>query len=608
MVFDLPPLGAGARTRTGDAVALFIDRATMTSPTYALTEANSEAVRDICARLGGLPLAIELVASWIRVLSPLTSWLRSAKGLTRAQLRPTLRSRSGTAASTRYSTAPGGGSAAEDRRVLRGLGVFRGGFDRAAAESVAGATLASLSVLADHALIQRMPDSTGGSRYHLHELVRDYAVERLSTCRPKPSRRSALGTSTTSSAWWSRRMPTGRPVTSSRPWSLSSADQTDVEAALAWAIEARDTNRALRMTAGLFAFWVYTAKLGRIAAMFARVVDLPWDSSSTTAIRDRGRALHAAGWDALLAQDVDLADRRFQEGLALSEQVADSESAAANLRAIASVRRTSGDVVGDGHYLERALALSRTAGDERGTAWARNDLAGVAYSRGGVEEAIALVEEAVGSFERLGMGFGAYQAQVHLGELRLQVGQPALALDCFGRASAIQEGQHFVGHGSELFEGVAEVAAGMHRFEAGGHTARCRRLLAADLRAPARGFTPIERHLGIRRNPASARSGGVHQGVRGRSAAALGPQPRSAQDDHSRADCRARRIAGRADLARGRGASTRGFGVEQRRDRRPSGRQHPHGARAPAGTARRQLTDRLPTLRVPSTGPSSQNG
>jgi ATP/maltotriose-dependent transcriptional regulator MalT len=129
------------------------------------------------------------------------------------------------------------------------------------------------------------------------------------------------------------------------------------------------------------------------------------------------------------------------------------------------VRRTSGDLAGAGHCLERARELSRAAGDERGTAWARNDLGGIAYYRGRVEEALALVEEAVGSFARLGMGFGGYQAQVHLGGMRLQVGQPARALACFERASAIQEGQHFVGHGAELLEGVAEVAAGMHRFE-----------------------------------------------------------------------------------------------------------------------------------------------
>ncbi len=463
VVFDLPPLGAGAH-EAGDDVALFIDRATMTSPTYALTEANSEAVREICARLGGLPLAIELVASWIRVLSPtdIVATLREGSALlssANAQVEERHRSIHAVLEGTwRWLGS-------EERRVLRGLGVFRGGFDRTGAEFVAGATLASLSVLADHSLIQRMPDSTGGSRYHLHELVRAYAAERLSDLPAEAvddvrARHfdHFLSLVEQADAVWQTRDEQQALV-------ALDADHTDVEAALAWAIGARDSNRALRMTAGLFAFWVYTAKFGRIASTFARVLDLPWDPSSTTAIRDRGRALHSAGWDALLAQDVDLADRRFQEGLVLSERVADSESAAANLRALASVRRTSGDVVGDGHYLERALALSCTVGDERGTAWARNDLAGVAYSRGGVEEAIALVEEAVDSFERLGMGFGAYQAQLHLGELRLQAGQPALALDCLGRASAIQEGQHFVGHGSELFEGVAEVAAGTHRFE-----------------------------------------------------------------------------------------------------------------------------------------------
>jgi DNA-binding CsgD family transcriptional regulator len=63
------------------------------------------------------------------------------------------------------------------------------------------------------------------------------------------------------------------------------------------------------------------------------------------------------------------------------------------------------------------------------------------------------------------MGFGAYRAKVQLGALHLHRGELALALDCFGQAAAIQVGQHFLMHGGELLEGVASVAAGMHRFE-----------------------------------------------------------------------------------------------------------------------------------------------
>ena len=345
-------------------------------------------------------------------------------------------------------------------------------------------------MLADHALIQRMPDSTGGSRYHLHELVRDYAVERLSELPADAVEEVRarhfdhfLGLVERADATWE--------TYDEQPALVAlEPDQTNIESALAWAVEARDTDRALRMTAGLFAFWVYTAKLGRSAAMFARIVDLPWDSSSTTAIRDRGRALHAAGWDAMLADDVDLADRRFREGLALAEQAADAESAASNLRAIASVRRTSGDVAGAGQYLERALALSRAAGDERGTAWARNDLGGIAYSRGRVEEAIALcrgsrrlVRAARDGVRRL-PGAGASRWAAPPGRpagtrprlLRTGLGDPGGAALRRARRGAVR--------------GRRRGRRGDAPLRAGGHTARCRRLLAAGLRAPARGLNP----------------------------------------------------------------------------------------------------------------------
>ena len=236
VVFDLPPLGVGMEG-AGDAVELFIDRAAMTSPTYALTEANSDAVRDICARVGGLPLAIELVASWIRVLSPLdiVAMLHEGSTVLSSAMAPVEeRHRS------IHSVLDGTWEwlAAEDRRVLRGLGVFRGGFDRAAAETVAGATLASLAVLADHALIHRMPDSTGGSRYHLHELVRDYAVERLSDLPTDAVEEVRarhfdhfLGLVERADATWQTHAERLARVALER-------DQTNIESALAWAVEA----------------------------------------------------------------------------------------------------------------------------------------------------------------------------------------------------------------------------------------------------------------------------------------------------------------------------------------------------------------------------------
>ncbi len=68
---------------------------------------------------------------------------------------------------------------ADERTVLSALAIFVGGFTREAAEAVAGASLGVLAALAERSFIQRLPDSQGGSRYQVHELVRHYALRRL---------------------------------------------------------------------------------------------------------------------------------------------------------------------------------------------------------------------------------------------------------------------------------------------------------------------------------------------------------------------------------------------------------------------------------------------
>ena len=163
-----------------DAMALFVDRAAGVASGYALTELNRPVLAEICRTLQGSPLAIELAASWIRVLSPrdLLASLVLASTPWSGPIRRSS-SRSGIAASRLCWTALGAGWASSDRAVIEALGVFVGGFTSEAAEAVADADLGTLSRLSQLALIQRLPDPYGGSRYQVHELVRNYALGRL---------------------------------------------------------------------------------------------------------------------------------------------------------------------------------------------------------------------------------------------------------------------------------------------------------------------------------------------------------------------------------------------------------------------------------------------
>ena len=192
-VYPIPALDVG-----GAALKLFIDRAAVIAPVYALTDANRDPITEICARLEGLPLALELAASRIRVLSPRDLLHEAGQPASTSCARPIrvwpVRHRSLKAVlSTTWR------SLGEDQReVLAGLATFQGGFTPDAAEAVTGATPAMLHTLLDHALVQATTDRSGRSRYHLHELVRSVRRRPVQREQILAMTRCTGGTSTTS--------------------------------------------------------------------------------------------------------------------------------------------------------------------------------------------------------------------------------------------------------------------------------------------------------------------------------------------------------------------------------------------------------------------------
>ncbi len=166
-----PDLNLAARS---SAVRLLIERASRVRAGFALNPQNVGALIQICSLTGGLPLALELSAAWMATFEPqdIATELSASLDLLGGDApdRP---------ARHRSLRAAFGQSwqllASPERQVLARLSVFRGGFDRPAAQAVAGSGLLALLTLADHSLIRRDP----GGRYRLHEVIREYAAEAL---------------------------------------------------------------------------------------------------------------------------------------------------------------------------------------------------------------------------------------------------------------------------------------------------------------------------------------------------------------------------------------------------------------------------------------------
>ena len=304
-VYAIPPLGAESQgLRTGDAVALFLDRAALGAPGWEAA-ASVDTIEQICERLEGLPLAIELAASWVRVLSPTDLLVEITSGLEAlSDVGEVVEARHRSMQAVLAATWTWLG--ATERDVLARLSVFVGGFGRGAAEDVADATLGILATLSERALIRRAPDVNGATRYQVHELVRVFAEQRLREQQEWAEtvlRHYAYAAALVQSAQesWD---------TEDEPRALAgiAADSGNIEAAVTRAIDRRAATDALRLAGGLFAYWIYTAPLEARRQMLELALSLPADAAEDPAIR--ARALNVAGYAWLYRDRHVAAERR----------------------------------------------------------------------------------------------------------------------------------------------------------------------------------------------------------------------------------------------------------------------------------------------------------
>jgi predicted ATPase/DNA-binding CsgD family transcriptional regulator len=469
-VFAVPPLG-GAALRAdpfeSDAVALFLDRATSVAGSYALTEQNAKSLGEICDVLHGLPLAIELAASWIRVLSPhdLLDHLRQAD-IALASDTALVEERHRSLEMILHTSWRW--LSARERTVLSALAIFVGGFTREAAEAVAEADLGVLAALAERSLIQRLPDARGGSRYQVHELVRRYALRHIADDRQIRARHFAyfLELVETLETDWNTQL---EPL-----WSNPiGADLANVSTAMMWVLDQGDAEAALRMAVGLDRFWIFSVPppAVRLAWLEAALV-LPWSPASVVGMRARAKAYQLAGLLKTRADPV-AAQGLLEQGLVLFEKIGDQVGAAACVRN----HGLAGLLVGDPEKGRREIAGSldrcQACGDELGVAWSCDALGTASFVLGEFAEASSYLLESISQFERLDGALGACHALVDLGLSLRHEGKLPAALNAYRNALRYQREYRFTTETANSLDGIAVVAAAL------GHLDLATRLFGA---------------------------------------------------------------------------------------------------------------------------------
>jgi predicted ATPase/DNA-binding CsgD family transcriptional regulator len=457
-VFSIPPMGdtsLGSDPFESDAIALFLDRATLIAGGYAVTEHNAKTLNEICHVLHGLPLGIELAASWIRVLSPrdLLDHLRQTD-LALASDTALVEDRHRSLAVILDSSWRWLG--ATERTVLSSLAIFVGGFTREAAEAVADADLGVLAALAERALIQRLPDARGGSRYQVHELIRHYALRHLADDGPARARHFAYFlelVETLETSWNTQPEPLwSNPI---------GADLPNISAAMMWVLDQGDAEGALRLAVGLGRFWPFSvASPGLRLAQLQAALALPWSPSSVISIRARARAYWECGVlqcraDPAAAQDLQ------QQGIGLFQEIGDEAGVARCILNHGAASLLTGDSQRGEREIAESLARCETCGDALGVVWARNLLGIAAFVSGDYAEASSYLRRSASQFESLDAPLGVCHALVDLGLSLRYEGKLSDALNAYRDALRYERNYRFTSESADSFNGLATIAAAL---------------------------------------------------------------------------------------------------------------------------------------------------
>ena len=468
-VYPIPPLELA-----GAASELFVDRAAAVAPVYALTAANRRPIAEICARLDGLPLAIELAASRIRVLAPRDLLHELDKNL--GVLSSNERARAERHRSMEAVLATSWQSLGqEERATLAGLATFVGGFSASAAAAVAGATVELLNTFfVDRALVQVvLTDPSRQPRYQLHELVRSYATREFSTADPRGADLLRerhldyyLAMTRELRHHWNHTQAVDRR---SPLW----AERTNLDAAMFWAVERGDSDRALRLVGAAYFVWdryswvSERAKRDRLERMLA----LPWAAADRASILARAGALIACGYT-WTSYDSTRAHARFEEALRLYQQLGHPSGTAWAHQALAWQYVTDGNIAAARRHGRDSLAGFQAIGHRPGEAESLSELGQIEFAAECWAAAEPLIRQSMTMADELGDPVLSYSGHVTLGDLRRLTGRWTEAVTEYGYALQIQRTAGFTGNGADIFEGLGELAAQLGELE-----------LAADLLA-----------------------------------------------------------------------------------------------------------------------------
>ncbi len=433
------------------SVQLFLDRAQAVRPDFQITQANTEAMAQLCRHLEGIPLAIELAAAQAKVLTPsqmlgqlarrfdfLVSRRRDA-----IERHRTLRSAIDW---SHQQLAP------ELQRFFAGLSVFRGGWEIAATETVCEESGAAdyLMKLQENSFVV-VEEHAGTMRYRILETVREYAEQRLGEEERTKLLRSHAG-------FFLQLAETAEPELGKleqAEWlKRLEAEHDNIRAALEWYKADENCADGLQLASSLLRYWTGNGHLNE-GRDFLEYFLIRCDDVSKAV---RAKAFHAAGWLSLEQGDYATANDFYEKALILQRESGDKAGVAALLSSLGTAALRQGDYATARNLNEESLSAFREFGHKQGIAASLGGLGRVAQEMGDYDTAFSFYEESLALRRELGDKIGIALSLANLGETARYRGDYPQATALFEESMALCRSQDDKRLMPSLLHSLGEIA------------------------------------------------------------------------------------------------------------------------------------------------------